>query len=250
MKRFAPYALLALLPRAAFAGGVLNILLAGAVAALLASASPSSITYNHPGATFTSGSSATCAGHGGFPPYTYGWSWASGGASISIDSASSAATTFTVTGAALNTTYSGVAQCRATDSRPLPSLYSGGVSISLTRIPLLPPAVGVATLVGAGSGSYFGYSNTASYGFFGSLSPSTDYSGYAVNALFCAGTANLLLQIQQPSSNSSYITDLSVNGTLFPTSGAAYGYTSPNGTWSWPTGSCSLTAGSNSVYYY
>lgn len=255
MKRCLPYILAALLPQAALAGGVLNILLAGAIQYLTASASPTSITYSFPSATLTS-SSTTCSGHGGIPPYSYGWSWASGGASIGINSASSAITSFTVTGAAVNTTYSGVAQCAATDARPVTSPFSSGVSVSLTRIPLLPPSVGSATLTGGTDGSSYGYSGIAG-DLFGSLSPSTDYNGRFVEALYCgnSGTGPLSLSIDQPSSNSSYFNTISINGVHgllnLGSVTASYSYSSPYGTWIWSSIACPFSLGSGTpVLYY
>lgn len=246
MKRLAPWALLALIPRAVFAGGVLNVLLAGAIAVLTVSSSPTSISYSYPAASFTSGST-TCSGHGGIPPYTYGWSWASGGTSISINSPSGASTSFTVSGAAVNTTYSGVAQCRATDARPVSSPYAD-VSISLTRIPLLPPSAGSATLVAGSASGYAGYNTSLSIG---SLSSTTDYSGYSVRAIYCSSAAKLIVDVGQPSSNSGYITDVSVNGTVYPTSGASYSYLTSYGEWTWTGSGCPFVSGNSyPVFYY
>lgn len=248
MKRVAQALLLALLTQRAFASGMLNILLAGSIAILSSSASPTSLTYSYPSATLTS-ASTTCTGKGGIPPYTYGWSWASGGASIGIDSATSATTAFTVSAAAVNTTYSGVAQCQVTDARPVPSPYSNGVSVSLTRIPLLPPSEGTATLVAGSSAPDVGYSSGLGIG---SLSPSTDYNGFAVTAILCVTSDDVLtLVVTQPSSNSGYVTTLSLNGTLLATSSATYTYSSPHGTWSWSSTPCPFTSGdSYPVLYY
>lgn len=250
MKRLLPYAIAILLPRTALATGILNVLLAGSIQFLTASASPTSITLSAPGSTLTS-SSTTCSGHGGIPPYTaYAWSFASGGSGITINSASSASTSFTVAGATVNTTYSGVAQCTATDSRPVTSPNSSGVSVSISRTPLLPPSVGTATLTGAISGPYTGYSVDPAYGTFGSLSPSVDFNGNTAAALICAGGTTMVLAITQPSSNATYITNLNVNGAVFPQSSATYGYSSPYGTWQWAIGTCLVHVGSNAIYYY
>jgi hypothetical protein len=247
MKRFVPYILLALLPRVARAGGVLNILLAGAIAVLSSSASPTAITYSNPSATLTS-ASTTCTGKGGIPPYVYGWSWASGGAGISIGSSASATTNFTVSGAVANTTYSGVAQCLVSDARPISAPYAD-VSVSLTRIPLLPPSAGTATLVaGFSSPNLTGYSTSIGIG---SLSPSTDYNGHGVPSLLCdSSSGTLSLDVFLPSSNSGYVTGLSINGTLYLTSSATYSYTGAAGIWTWTT-SCPLSSGgSYPVFYY
>ena len=240
--------LLSVLPKVALAGGVLNILLAGAIATLTVSASPSSITYAFPSANLTS-SSATCTGAGGVPPYSYAWSWASGGTGIIINSASSSSTSFTVTGATVNSTYTGTAHCTATDMRPVTSPFSGVVSISMSRIPLLPPFVGTATMVAGQAASETGYDTNAQT--IGSLSPSTDYNGNPVAGVFCH-TGSLTLEIPQLPPNQFYITTLSVNGTLYAESSASFSYTAPYATWTWTSAaSCPFINGSSyPVYYY
>lgn len=59
----------------------------------------------------------TCAATGGSPPYSYAWSYVSG-TTATVNSATSAATTFTRTGntGLTQTTYSGVYRCTVTDS--------------------------------------------------------------------------------------------------------------------------------------
>jgi hypothetical protein len=60
--------------------------------------------------------SVTVTAVNGTPGYTYAWTWASGGTSITIGSASAATTTFSVSGMAVDEERSGVARCTVTDS--------------------------------------------------------------------------------------------------------------------------------------
>lgn len=53
---------------------------------------------------------------GGSTSYTYAWTWLSGGSGISIDTPSSATTTFTASGLSWGQTVSGVAKCTVTDT--------------------------------------------------------------------------------------------------------------------------------------
>jgi hypothetical protein len=250
MKRAA--LVLALLPQAVSATGVLNVLL-GLTAVLSAIVTPASITLSEPGTTLTS-ATATCTGRGGSPGYTYAWSWASGGSGITINAASNAATTFTVGAPVVNTTYSGTAQCTVTDIRPK-SAVSSGVPISLTRIPLFPPSLGSATLVAGGvtvgPNTYYGYFPAVSIG---TLSPSTDYNGYTVQEIYWTtngSTTQLILAVGQSASNSTYITDLSINGTLYATASAGYTYSGGAGIWTWTGVSDPFSPGSSyPVLYY
>ncbi len=52
---------------------------------------------------------------GGTPPYTYAWTWLSGGAGISINAPSSAITSFTSTGLTVGESRGGTARCTITD---------------------------------------------------------------------------------------------------------------------------------------
>lgn len=247
MRHISRIALLGILPSVALASGVLDVLIGGSILPLTSSASPTSLSYTAPGATLTTGST-TCAGHGGVVPYGFGWSWGTGGSGITINSASSATTSFTVSSAAVNTTYSGTAQCLVTDARPATAPYSD-VSVSLTRIPLLPPSLGTASLVAGSNANFTGYSQTLAIG---SLSPSTDYNGNFVYTIECQPAVDLLyLVVSQPSSNSTYVTGLNINGTTYLTSAATYTYNSTLGQWEWGATPCPMTSGNTyPVYYY
>lgn len=88
--------------------------------ALSVVASPTSIyklktTATSSASTVVSGTCTATAGGGTGSGYTYAWTWLSGGSGISIDSASSAATTFTGASMAIGQR-TGVARCTATDS--------------------------------------------------------------------------------------------------------------------------------------
>ena len=88
--------------------------------ALAGSAAPSSITKNAwppppDPKTITSGS-VTVTATGGTPGYTYAWTWLSGGSGITINSATSATTTFDGTNAFNGTHKTGTARCTITDS--------------------------------------------------------------------------------------------------------------------------------------
>lgn len=246
MKRFLQAALLTLCAQEAFATGILNVLLAAGILPLTSSVSPTSVTYDYPAASFTS-SSTTCSGAGGAAPYTYAWSFASGGTGITITNPSSATTSFSGSGIPVNTTYSGVAQCQVTDLRGYTSPYSD-FSVSLSHIPLLPPSLGTATLVAAQNFSAIGYYS----GSYGSLSPAVDYNGNTVTELRCTVSTGgyLYLRITQPSSDQTYITALSINGILYAESSATYSFTGTSGLWAWNI-SCPMVSGNTyNVFYY
>ena len=63
---------------------------------------------------------------GGSGPYTYMWTWKSGGAGINIDLPTAAATTFSASPASLQT-LSGVAECTVTD-------FLGNISAALVQV--------------------------------------------------------------------------------------------------------------------
>lgn len=80
-------------------------------------------------------SSVTATAAGGNSPYTYAWSQVSGGA-ITINSPSSATTTFTASGLVNLVTRAGVFRCTATDSTSGTALTATvDISVSLTREP-------------------------------------------------------------------------------------------------------------------
>lgn len=80
-----------------------------------ATANPGSVGKVGTTSGLTSGST-TVTPVNGTAPYTYAWTWASGGTSITINSASAATTTFSVTGMAVDETRSGIARCTVTDN--------------------------------------------------------------------------------------------------------------------------------------
>ena len=82
---------------------------------LTVTASPSSRTKYGTAADQTTASVTTSAS-GGTSPYTYLWSWDSGGTGITINSTTSATTTFTATGMAIDEIRTGYAICTVTDN--------------------------------------------------------------------------------------------------------------------------------------
>lgn len=101
-----------------------------------ASVSPTSLTISSSTLPETTGS-ATVTASGGSPPYTYSWSltWVShtDSASYAINSPSSAATTFTVSGMTAGNTDTATGHCLVTDS--LSQTTTVNVSLSFTYLP-------------------------------------------------------------------------------------------------------------------
>lgn len=122
----------------------------GSVSSVLgASALPSSIEKTATSASITT-ASTTVTASGGTPPYTYGWVRQSGSASLNVDSAAAATTTFTGSSLASGTTYAAVFRCTVTDNVAATKIVD--VSVSVTRAtmtasasPTLLSKVGVAS---------------------------------------------------------------------------------------------------------
>lgn len=76
---------------------------------------PTSVNYAGGSANVTSPMVAAVVSGGG-APYSYHWTWSSGGAGIGIDSPNTYATTFTAIGLGVGTSDSGTAECTVTDS--------------------------------------------------------------------------------------------------------------------------------------
>lgn len=100
-------------------------------AALSAGMSPGSVSSSTIGASQTTGT-ATVTPTGGTAPYTYAWTWDSGGTGLTITSNTAAATTFGATGVAIDETRSGIAKCTVTDAAA--ATYAVTVSVTVTRI--------------------------------------------------------------------------------------------------------------------
>lgn len=94
--------------------------------------------------------STTVTPTNGASPFTYAWTWDSGGSGISITSASSAATTFSATGLAVDETRSGQAKCTVTDNGAVVRTIT--VSVTIKRISTaLSATVSPATLTKVGT---------------------------------------------------------------------------------------------------
>lgn len=101
------------------------------LAALSATVNPGSVSSSTGAANQTT-ASVTVTATGGTSPYTYAWTWFSGGSSITITSATSASTTFSTTGLAESATRSGVARCTVTDN--VSATYTIDVDVQITRL--------------------------------------------------------------------------------------------------------------------
>lgn len=118
------------------------------VSLLTASGAPSSLSVTGAAAMETTGNCTVTAANGQ-TPYTYAWSWQSGGAGIDINSPSAAATDFSSTGLSPGTSATGVAQCIVTD-------YYGQTTtvtcdVSLTRVSEVSASVSPETLSSNGT---------------------------------------------------------------------------------------------------
>lgn len=107
--------------------------------------SPTSLAITSTSAAQTTGAcKATPAG--GSTPYTYAWTWLSGGTGISINTATAQSTTFSASGlSASGETRTGTARCTVTDH--LGQTGSANVTVSITRTStLLSATVSPASL--------------------------------------------------------------------------------------------------------
>lgn len=95
---------------------------------------PTSISQSGASASLT-GSITQVTASGGLPPYTYAWSWQSGGAGIEIDTPTSALTNFTAGSLSPGTTDTGTALLTVTDS--FGQQATAAVPVSLGRATLL-----------------------------------------------------------------------------------------------------------------
>jgi hypothetical protein len=113
-------------------------------AALSASASPGSATSSTGSASQVT-NAVVITPTGGTSPYTYAWTWQSGGASITIDSPSAASCTFSATGLTSGETRSGTARCTVTDA--LMATFTVDVPVTITRAApsIIAPAVSLTS---------------------------------------------------------------------------------------------------------
>jgi hypothetical protein len=101
----------------------------GRASAVSASAFPASINYvSNSSAPITGATTVTAAG--GLEPYTYSWSFTTGGSGITIVSPASPITEFSTTGLSTGNTVSGTATCTVTDSLGQTTSVAVPVSIS------------------------------------------------------------------------------------------------------------------------
>jgi hypothetical protein len=198
-------------------------------AVLTAFAFPGSITKETGAASGTS-SSVTVTATAGTGPYTYAWTFASGGSGITIDSPTSASTTFSATGLTSGTTRSGVARCTVTDSAAASVTADVAVTIKWTS---------VATTFTLTGGSHspvpaFGYIESV----MGSLSSNADGGGYIINALTdnTSGSATLGIKGFLSDPGAGYVYSLTDNTTAVSRLGSAatYSYSGGAASWVWP----------------
>lgn len=105
--------------------------------ALSASSSPSSVSRTatlgtNPRLAVTPTAAAVASG--GTPPYSYSWSWYSGGTGINIGAATSHDTTFNATHGLDGTVLSGVARCLVTDALAATAFCDVNVQLSFPSI--------------------------------------------------------------------------------------------------------------------
>ncbi len=98
--------------------------------ALSASVSPGSASSRTGSASQTTGS-VTVTATGGTSPYTYAWTWASGGSSITTTSNTSASTTFSATSLTDGELRFGIARCTVTDN--VSATYTIDVEVTIER---------------------------------------------------------------------------------------------------------------------
>jgi len=106
--------------------------------AVTANTAPTSLSVTGASSTESTGSTTVTAANG-VPPYTYSWAWQTGGSGISINSPSSAATSFTGTGLTPATNKSGTAVCTVTDS--IGQHAQATCSVSITRVSIVSASV-------------------------------------------------------------------------------------------------------------
>lgn len=106
--------------------------------ALTASASPTTLSVTGASASESTGST-TVSASGGQAPYSFDWTWQTGGSGISINAASSATTSFTSIGLPAGNTYSGTALCTVTDS--LGSQTTTTCAVSIARVTAVSASV-------------------------------------------------------------------------------------------------------------
>lgn len=104
----------------------------GGLRPLSASAAPTTLDTTGSGSSQTSGA-ATTTPAGGLAPFTYSWSVSTGGSGITIDSPSSASTTFSVTGLGIGATRSGNYLCHVTDALGA-GVNTNEIAVSFERI--------------------------------------------------------------------------------------------------------------------
>jgi hypothetical protein len=123
----------------AFEGGALDLpvqytYVCNIVSALTVVMAPSTQTATDSAFAQTTGISTALA-TGGTAFYTYAWTWASGGAGITINSPTTAGTSFSASGMSWGQSFTGVAQCTVTDT--VSSLTA--VATCLVTINCIPP---------------------------------------------------------------------------------------------------------------
>jgi hypothetical protein len=126
---------------------------ASATSGLSALVNPSSATASGSSSSATTNSCAVTAS-GGTAPYTYLWTFTTGGASITITSSTSSSTTFSATGLSQGETRTGTARCRVTDN--VGATTDVYVAVTISRTYTVDVQNQTVTAYGTASGGFGG----------------------------------------------------------------------------------------------
>jgi hypothetical protein len=166
-----------------------------------ASISPSSLSTTGAAAVLTTGT-AICHVAGGVAPYTYAWSWLSGGGGIVINSPSASSTSFSSSNLAAGGAVSGTAECLVTDTTG--AQISTTTSVAINRVSLVTASISPSTATSTGPGA----SQTTGVV---TVTPAGGSGAYTYSWSFTAGGSNLTIN-----SSSAATTSFTGNGLVSP----------------------------------
>lgn len=172
--------------------------------AFTVAASPASLTDEDTTASITT-PSTTVTPTNGSSPFTYAWTWDSGGTGITIDSASSATTTFSATGLAVDETRTGQAKCTVTDNGAV--VRTTTVSVTIKRLSTaLSASVSPATLTKVGTASSLSTASTT-------VTPSQGTPGYTYAWTWLSGGSGVTINSPTAASTTFSATGLALEET-------------------------------------